>query len=129
MSVLRMTKDVLVVLKDVMIDEFESHPVDTVPWTNASVYLGAMLFFGVDPLKAAVTAGVVALAIMYNCGRRTLIRGGVAVLFLPWRYGAGLSQTRLIGRRLSIPWLPSCGNEDGPSSHLNEAPARVKIGH
>jgi hypothetical protein len=40
-----------------------------------------MLFFGVDPLKAAVTAGVVALAIMYNYGRRTLKRGGVAVLF------------------------------------------------
>ena len=77
-----MTKDDLVALKDV-INDFQSHPLDTPPWTNASVYLGAMLFFGGDPLKAAVTAGVVALAIMYNYGRRTLMRGGVAVLFLP----------------------------------------------
>lgn len=49
MSVLRMTKDVLVVLKDV-INDFQSHPLDTAPWTNASGYLGAMLFFG-GPLK------------------------------------------------------------------------------
>ena len=84
------TKDVLVVVKDVIIDELQSHPVDTVPWTNAAVYLGAMLFFGVDPLKAAVTAGVVALAISYNYGRRTLIRGGVVVLFFTLTVWVGI---------------------------------------
>ncbi|SRR6266404_1621900 len=81
LSVLHKTKEVLVVVKDVIIDDLQSHPLDTAPWTNASVYLGAMLFFGVDLFKAAVTAGVVALAIRYNYGRRALIRGGVAVLF------------------------------------------------
>src|SRR5437762_10314245 len=90
MSALRKAKDVLVVLKDVITDEFQSHPVDMTPWANAFVYLGAMLFFGVDLFKAAVTAGVVALAIAYNYGRRTLIRGGVAVLFFTLAVWAGV---------------------------------------
>jgi hypothetical protein len=41
-----------------------------------------VLFFGVAGFKAAVVAMVILIAIMGNYGRRTLIRGGIVVLFL-----------------------------------------------
>jgi hypothetical protein len=70
-----------------------------------------MLFFGVDPLKAAVTAAVVVLAITYNYGRRALIRGG------PWRYGPGAFDP-FRGCRVAAMRMDR-----------QATPPRVKIGH
>jgi hypothetical protein len=81
MTVLQTARSVLGVVKDVIVDDLQSNPLDLTPWTNAAVYFGAMLFFGIDLLKAAVIAGVIALAISNNYGRRTLIRCGIVVLF------------------------------------------------
>jgi hypothetical protein len=85
MTVLQTARGVLGVfkdiIKDIIVDDLRSHPLVLTPWTNAAVNFGAMVFFGIDLLKAAVIAGVIALAIMNNYGRRTLIRGGIAVLF------------------------------------------------
>lgn len=82
MSVLTATKSVLAIFKDFIVDDFREHPLDTAPWLNSAVYLGAMMFFGVAGWKAVVVATIILFAIMYNYGRRTLIRGGIAVLFL-----------------------------------------------
>jgi hypothetical protein len=81
MSVLSMTKSVFGIFKDVLVNEIRAEPIDTAPWFNSAVYLGALLFFGVSFWKAVIVAAIILFAIMYNYGRRTLIRGGMAVLF------------------------------------------------
>src|ERR1700737_4718137 len=81
MSVLSVAKDVLVVFKEEIVDDLREGPLDTPPWLNSAVYLSAMLYLGVNGWKALVVAAIILFAIMYNYGRRTLIRGGIAILF------------------------------------------------
>jgi hypothetical protein len=76
-----MTKDVFVILKEFIADDLREHPLDTAPWLNSAIYLCAMLFLGVTGWKALIVATVILFAIMYNYGRRTLIRGGMAIVF------------------------------------------------
>jgi len=76
-----MAKTVIVTLKEFIVEDFREHPLDTAPWFNSAIYLGAMLFFGVAFWKAVTVAAIILFAIMYNYGRRTLIRGGIIVLF------------------------------------------------
>jgi hypothetical protein len=62
MTILHAVRSVLGVVKDIIVDDHQSNPLDLTPWMNAAVYFGAMMFFGFDLLKAAVVAGVIALA-------------------------------------------------------------------
>ena len=81
MSVLSTAKGAIDFIKEVVVDDFKEHPLDTAPWLNSAVYLGAMLFFGVPFGKAIVIATIILFAIMYHYGRRALIRGGMVALF------------------------------------------------
>jgi hypothetical protein len=81
MSVFSATKSVLVLMKDFIVEDFREHPLDTAPWLNSAIYLSAMVYFGVAGFKATVVALIILISIMGNYGRRTLIRGGIVVLF------------------------------------------------
>lgn len=90
MSVLNTTKSVFGIFRDVIRDDLRDEPVDPAPWVNSAVYLIAMLFFGVSLWKAAVVAAIILFAIMFNYGRRTLVRGGIVVLFFTVAVWAGI---------------------------------------
>jgi hypothetical protein len=62
--------------------EFRFHLIDYYPWLNAVVYFTTMAYYGVSPGKALIVTVVVLLATIFHYGRRMLIKGGMAMVFL-----------------------------------------------
>ena len=52
------------------------------PLATAAVYCVALMYLGAPMWRAAAVGLAVLIAIVMNCGRRTLMSGGVVIVFV-----------------------------------------------
>jgi hypothetical protein len=61
--------------------EDDTNPRALLPFATAGVYCGALIYLGSPTWRAVAVGLAVLIAILLNCGRTTLMRGGVVIVF------------------------------------------------